>query len=199
MKKTLIIVVFLTISIVSQAQTNSCLAFRTNLLLPAMNVGFDVPMSRLYSMGVTAYMPWLPPTKNNKYCIQALALRLNGRFWIGSVGQNLKTTPMEGHSIGVSAFCGKYDLEIAYEGNQGCLLGADADYSYCARLGRNGHWRMIFTIAGGFVYMENRPYDVYEPGGRPMMTSYYAENRTWIGPTRLEVSLSYLIFRREAR
>ncbi len=199
MKRLLSIVVFVTISIVAHAQNASCLAFRTNLLLPAMNVGIDVPMSRHYSMGATAYVPWLPLTENNKYCIQALAFRLDGRFWIGSVGQDLKTTPMEGHSIGVSALCGKYDLEIAYEGNQGRLLGGDIDYSYCARLGRNGHWRMTFTVAGGFVYMENRPYSVYEPGGRPTMTSDFVENRTWIGPTRLEVCLSYLILRRAVR
>lgn len=174
-------------------------AFRSNVLLPLMNIGLDIPMGRHYLMGATAYFPWLPPTRNNKYCIQALAFRLDGRFWIGSVGQHLRVTPMTGHSIGVSAFCGKYDLEIAYEGNQGRLLGGDVDWSYAAPLGRNGHWRMTFTLAGGFVYMENRPYDVYEPGGRPTMTSDYVENRTWIGPTRVGVSVSYLILRRAAR
>lgn len=177
----------------------AALAFRSNVLLPLMNVGLDIPMGRHYSMGATAYFPWLPPTRNNKYCIQALAFRLDGRFWIGSVGQDLRVTPMTGHSVGVSAFCGKYDLEIAYEGNQGRLLGGDVDWSYAAPLGRNGHWRMTFTLAGGFVYMENRPYDVYEPGGRPTMTSDYVESRTWIGPTRVGVSVSYLILRRAAR
>ncbi|MCQ2185053.1 MAG: DUF3575 domain-containing protein [Bacteroidales bacterium] len=133
---------------------------KTNLLVPLMNIGAGVPVGRNSSLEVDVSYPWLlrgsvnkilPP---QKYCCQALAASAVYRYWIEG-----------GHSVGVAASGGFYDMEASGRGQQGEFILAGFDYMYAIALGK-GRFGMEFSagIAFGGLHYEN--YDVPSEGGR---------------------------------
>lgn len=143
------------------------LAIRTNLLMPLLNVGVEIPAGRHSSFEADWYYPWLPVPASNRYCFQALALSAGYRFWFSSPaaaqGRSTKTN-LTGHSLGISAIGALYDLQWDGDGSQGNAIGGGLDYTYACCVAR-GRLRMEFSLGFGVVYIEDRPYRVYSDGG----------------------------------
>ena len=182
--------------------TDFPVAVRTNLLLPLLNVGVEIPAGRHSSFEADWYYPWLPVHASNRYCFQALALSVGYRFWFSSpaAAQDRRTkTGLTGHSLGISTTGGLYDFQWDGDGSQGNILGAGLDYTYACCAAR-GRLRLEFSLGGGVVYVEDRPYRVYSDGGALLRESNLPVRRGYIPvPMRCGVSVVVPIGRDGAR
>ena len=99
------------------AERNSLIAVRSNLLVPALNVGVEYPLGTNWSVAADYYFPWLKLGDKNRNCFQMLGWSAEGRYWFGrdrSLDDRLK-----GHSVAFYGAGGYYDFEFDYEGTQG--------------------------------------------------------------------------------
>ena len=90
-------------------------ALRTNLLLPLLNVGVEVPIGNRWSVGLDYYYPWLTRgfDMTHKDCFQLLFLSPEVRYWFGrehGKGSENWSRRLLGHSIGIFGMVGKYDF-----------------------------------------------------------------------------------------
>lgn len=161
------------------------LAFRSNLLVPVMNVGVEVPLSNRFSIAADYYYPWAPKELVDKValprqmCFQGLGGYLETRWWLGPLHD--RRVPeyaryrLLGHSLAFIAAAGYYDYEANgpepdhiikdWTGTQGELFAAGVDYLYAAPLGRKGRAHIEFEFALGAIYHIWHPYNVYEENG----------------------------------
>ena len=80
------------------------LAFRTNLLLPASNVGMSIPVGNSWSVGMDYYFPWIWPPEKNRWCIELLGVGLEARYWFGR--SRTWQQRLTGHSVGLGVNAG---------------------------------------------------------------------------------------------
>ncbi|MBQ0024709.1 MAG: DUF3575 domain-containing protein [Bacteroidales bacterium] len=172
------------------------LAFRSNLLLPAMNVGVEVPLSNRMSIGADWYYPWALrqwmngwfPSQQN--CVQALAGSLELRWWLGQAHSAADGDPLFrlcGHSIGAVVTGGYYDMEYDWKGEQGEFLALGVDYMYALPLGKGGvHFE--FNLGAGYAVNLYRNYDVRYEGGH-LIGSRPKDMRHLPVPLRARISL----------
>lgn len=149
-------------------------ALRSNLLLPLLNVGAEVPLSNRFSIGADMYYPWMQRAWMNrffpsqKHCVQALAASIEARWWLGGIHSNENGDPryrLRGHSLGIVATGGYYDMEYNWSGEQGEFIALGFDYMYALPLGKGGvHFE--FDLGVGYAVNTYRDYDVRYEGGR---------------------------------
>jgi len=147
-------------------------AVRTNLLLPLLNVGVEVPLGNRWSVSADIYYPWVfrpwmdkVVGEENKVCIQALGGYVDGRYWFGdrhAKGLMNVDQLLMGHSLGVFGCGGYYDYEMNWEGRQGEYYGGGLSYLYAFPLGRKAALHMELEIGAGFYYVAYRPYRVID-------------------------------------
>ena len=170
-------------------------AVRTNLILPLMNVGVEVPIGNRWSVGADWYYTWawrkwfkeLDMTN----CLQLLGGGLDVRYWFGD-----RHTPdvmnrqnrLWGHAVGAYVYGGYYDFEYDYKGYQGEFSNIGLDYMYSARLGRRHGLRMELSLGIGYIHSKAREYNVYTMGGNAFRTGV-VKKINWIGPTKATISL----------
>lgn len=149
-------------------------AFRTNLLLPLLNVGVEVPIGNRWSVAGDFYYPWAPRsvverfTRPREACFQGLAAYLEGRIWLGAThrpGQANAKYRLIGHSLGLVAAGGYYDWERSWKGQQGEILALGIGYMYALPLGRKGGVHLEFEVAVGVGCHISHPYSVHDEGG----------------------------------
>lgn len=160
-------------------------AVRTNLLVPGLNVGVEVPVGNSWSVGADWYYPWGFRNPDHKNCFQLLGGSLEGRYWFGS--DRTQMDRLAGHSVGMNLGAGYYDFGRNYSGRQGEFATVGVDYLYSLPV-CDGKLHMEFTVGLGYIYSKLRPYDVFETGGKAFKRGY-SENFHWVGPTRAAVSL----------
>lgn len=170
------------------------MALRTNLLVPALNAGIEIPIGNRWSMSADYYFPWIWPKDDNKNCFEFLGWSLEGRYWFG---KNRKPQDrLRGHSLGAYAAGGYYDFEYDYEGLQGEFVSAGLDYTYAVGLGRKKKVNLEFTLALGYIRSWNKTYSATSLGLFPdegqMVWEYF-------GPTKAAISLVVPICRKEGR
>lgn len=162
------------------------LAARTNLLVPALNVGVEVPVGYSWSVGADYYFPWWL-AKSNRYCAEMLGWFLDTKYWFGKDrGEKDKLT---GHALGLYAGFGYYDYQWEYSGNQGEYIDVGVDYTYSIPLAKD-KLRMEFNIGLGWIFTVARHYTptddytdlIKDPGIRHRRYNFF-------GPTRASVSL----------
>lgn len=169
-------------------------AVRTNLLVPGLNVGVELPIGDRWSAAADYYYPWFWPGSRNKDCFELLGWSAELRYWFGK--EREAADRLKGHSVAAYAAAGYYDFERNYKGLQGEFVSAGLDYTYALALGRKGRVNMEFTIALGYIHSWNRTYTVpVEYGGLfrdpgTMMFDYF-------GPTKAAVSIVVPIFGKE--
>ena len=135
--------------------------------------------------------PWWQ-LNGDKYCLQVLSGGLEGRYWLGKRSHREVLT---GHFLGLYAGGGKYDLQWKEKGYQGeFFIAAGLSYGYARRIARNLH--LEFNLGIGLMRTDYRHYrtrDNYQ-------TLLWQENGnyTWLGPTKVKVSLVWLLTRRKA-
>lgn len=89
------------------------LAGRTNLLVPGLNAGVEIPIGRHVSIGADYWYPWWL-AKSNKYCGEMLGAFVDAKYWF--TGRNGKyawtrADKLKGHALGVYAGAGYYDYQ----------------------------------------------------------------------------------------
>ncbi len=160
-------------------------ALKTNLLFDVtttMNLGFEVRLSRKWTMEVTgSYNPWSWPD-NRKWKI--ILVQPEARLWL--------CDPFAGHFLGVHAHWAHYNIGNLPFGSlrdnryQGDLAGAGISYGYSWYLGRR--WALEATIGVGYTYLWYQRFDQEVCGN-----CYGWEDKHYIGVSKVGISLSYLI------
>ena len=162
------------------------LAARTNLLVPALNVGVEVPVGYSWSVGADYYFPWWL-ARSNRYCAEMLGWFVDTKYWFGKDrGEEDKLT---GHALGAYAGFGYYDYQWEKSGNQGEYIDIGVDYTYAIPLAKD-RLRMEFNIGLGWIHTVARHYTptddytdlIKDPGIRHRKYNFF-------GPTRASVSL----------
>lgn len=179
-------------------------AIRTNLLLPLMDLGVEVPLSNRFSIGAGCSYPWL--TRNwvdavlppHKFCAQALVGSIEGRWWLGHshAKDSDSRYRLRGHSIGAVLSGGYYDLEYDGRGQQGEFAAVGVDYLYSLPLGRGGI-HLEFNIGVGVALNKKRNYSVPYEGGY-LIADEQKMLRVVPVPIRSAVSLCVPIMRKES-
>ena len=168
-------------------------ALRSNLLVPALNFGVEVPIGNHWSIGADYYYPWIWPKKDNKDCFEFLAWGLEGRYWFGR-NRNLLTR-LQGHSVAVYGYGGYYDFERNYNGYQGEYANVGLDYTYAMAVGKKKGIHFEFSLGIGYIYSVARKYAVIDPFG-PLISEKLTRKIHYFGPTKLNVSLVVPIFKK---
>lgn len=167
------------------------MAGRTNLLVPGLNFGVEIPIGRHVSIGADYWYPWWL-AKSNKYCGEMLGWFIDGKYWF--TGRNGKyewtrADKLKGHALGVYAGGGYYDYQKRRSGYQGEYIDLGVDYTYGLPIGRKKWMRVEFNIGVGCILTQARHYTptsgyedlIKDPG---VKQNYY----TFFGPTRAGIS-----------
>lgn len=161
-------------------------ALRTNLLVPALNIGAEFPIGDSWSVSADYYFPWIWPSKTNRNCFELLGWSVEGRYWFGNDRQPQQR--LRGHSVGLYAAGGYYDLEWNYKGQQGEFISTGLDYTYAMAICKRKRLNLEFTLAAGYIRSWGRNYTV--PGANGEL---YPEPGIvifdYVGPTKAAVSL----------
>ena len=170
-------------------------SLRTNLLLPLMNVGAQIPLGNRFSIGLDWYYPFIyrhwAPFLDQTNCFQALSPGIDFRIYLGKKhrkGRENWQYRLSGHSIGIYGMVGRYDVEWQFHGEQARFLNAGVDYMYSARIGKRKRMRLDLSIGVGYFQSRAIEYQVFRPGGLAYKTGRKLDH-TWIGPTKATVSL----------
>ena len=180
-------------AVVEEPRRYPVLAFRSNLLLPALNVGVEVPIGNSWSVGLDYYYPWAWPKSDNKDCFELLTWGLEGRYWFGR--NRTEFDRLQGHSLGLYGYVGYYDFERDYRGSQGEFFNVGIDYTYAVAVGKRKSVHFEFSLGVGYIYSEARKYTVIEPGS-PLISDKITKQFNFIGPTKATISLVVPVFRR---
>lgn len=171
----------------------SILAARTNLLIPGMNFGVEIPIGSNWSIGLDYFYPWAV-SDENKWCSEMLGWFIDGKYWFtGDKYRWSPTSKLKGHAVGLYAGIGYYDYQKITNGMQGEYVDIGVDYTFALPISED-KLRLEFNLGVGFIYTLYRPYYpssdfedlIKEPGVKYRTTNF-------IGPTRASVSLVYPI------
>ena len=171
-------------------------SLRTNLLVPALNVGAELPLGNSWSVAADYYFPWFWPSQKNKNCFEFLGGSIEARYWFGR--DRKPQDRLKGHSIGAYFAGGYYDFERNYRGMQGEFLSPGLDYTYSMAIGRQKNLHLQFTLAVGYIRSWGRTYNVYGDYGE-----LYPDEGTviwdYVGPTKAAVTLVVPFYKKEGR
>ena len=169
------------------------LAARSNLLIPGLNVGIEIPIRENWSLGLDYYYPWFV-SNANKWCVEMLGWFVDAKYWF--TNDNTRWMPdskLKGHAVGVYAGLGYYDFQNKIKGAQGEFIDLGVDYTYALPVA-NDKLRLEFNLGLGFLKTWYRPYTpssdyadlIKEPGVKYRTTNF-------ISPTKAGVSLVWPI------
>lgn len=171
-------------------------SIRTNLLVPAFNVGAELPLGNHWSVAADYYYPWFWPSQKNKNCFELLGWSVEGRYWFGR--DRMPQDRLKGHSVGLYVAGGYYDFEKNYRGMQGEFVSPGLDYTYSMGIGRRKNVHLQFTLAVGYIRSWGRTYNVYGDYGQ-----LYPDEGTviwdYVGPTKAAVTLVVPFYKKEGR
>lgn len=179
-------------SITSNTPRRPLFALKTNLLFDAAlmpNIELELPIGKRWSLNAEYMFPWWR-INDDRYCLQILMGGLEGRYWFG---KREKREVLTGHFAGLYAGGGKYDLQWDTKGYQGeFFIAAGISYGYAHPIARN--LRLEYNIGIGMLRTNYRHYHTRD-NHRTLLWQENGEY-TWLGPTKLKVSLVWLINRK---
>lgn len=172
------------------------MAIKTNMLYDALlvpNIGVEFYVGKGWSVGGDwMYAWWKTDRKHDYWRIYGGDIQI--RKWFGRAAEE---KPLTGHHLGVYAQCYTYDFELGGKGVMGgipggdmwdkCNWGVGLEYGYSLPIKRR--LNIDFGIGVGYFGGEYREY-------KPMDDCYVwqaTKKRNYFGPTKLEVSLVWLI------
>ena len=170
-------------------------AVKTNLLFDAAlmpNIEIEVPIGKRWSVSGEYMFPWWL-FDGGKYSLQILTGGLEGRCWLGSRENRMNRKVLTGHFLGLYAGGGKYDLQWKENGYQGeFFIAAGISYGYAHEIARN--LRLEYNIGIGLLRTDYRHYHARDN----YRTLLWQENGkyTWFGPTKVKISLVWLLNRK---
>lgn len=171
-------------------------AIRSNLLVPALNIGAEVPLGNRWSVSADYYFPWIWPSKTNRNCFELLGWSLEGRYWFGR--NRTAADRLKGHSIGLYGAGGYYDFERDYKGQQGEFASTGLDYTWSMPIGKLKRVNLEFTLAVGYIHAWARNYTVHGEYG-PLFKEEGDVIFDYFGPTKAAVNLVIPFYGKEGR
>lgn len=172
------------------------MGLKTNLLYDALalpNIGAEFYLGKNISIGGNWLYGWWDKDNRHRYW-RAYGGDLAVRWWFGPQAHK---KPLSGHHIGVYGGVITYDFEFGGKGWMGGIPGhtlwdrcnrfAGIEYGYSLPIAR----RLNIDFTVGFGYFGGK-YIKYVPRG-DQYEWQSTHNLTWIGPTKAEVSLVWLI------
>lgn len=175
--------IFLCASLSGKAQQ---LAVKSNLLYDAtatLNLGAEVAFGKHWSLDVSGnYNGWdIVSDKSWKHWM----VQPEARYWLHE--------KFNGHYLGVHGIYMDYDMshvnfisvmkkDFAYDGN-----GYGGGISYGYQLYLSPHWNLEFSASLGFIHFE------YDKSAYPSNGESYKYRNNYFGPTKLGVSIVYII------
>lgn len=174
------------------------MALKTNMLFDALalpNIGAEFYVGKNWSVGADWMYGWWDNDSHHRYW-RAYGGDITVRRWFGRAAH---VKPLTGHHLGIYAGVVTYDFEFGGKGYMGgipggtlwdrCQYGAGIEYGYSLPVGR--HINIDFTLGIGYLggklveYKPDRNFYVWEK----------TKHVNLFGPTKLEVSLVWLIGR----
>lgn len=171
-------------------------AVRTNMLYDALavpNVGVEIYMPHDWSLaGSLDYAWWTKHSQHRSWRFMGVELDL--RRWLG--GHQLRT-PYTGHHVGLYTQLYTYDFALGRHGYLGGIPKGfsleHANYSFGLEYGYtlplNTRLRLDLNLGLGYMGGTYQEYYTKETGDVWLDT----KKRNWIGPTKAEVALVWLI------
>ena len=168
-------------------------ALKTNLLFDALtlvNVEFEVPINKRWSVAGDWIFPWWVG-KNNDKALQILAGTAEGRYWFGNRTHKPNLT---GWFAGVYAGGGLYDIQFQKKGYQGeFFIMGGLSGGYAHTINKRGNLRMEYSVGFGYIQTD---YRYYESEDNNKYLVWKRDGRyTWMGPTKAKVSLAWMLGR----
>lgn len=171
-------------------------AIKTNMLYDALlvpNVGVEFSLGKRWGVAADWMYGWWSRNKSHRYWrVYGGGLTVRKYF-----GAKAAEKPLQGHHIGINAQMLTYDIEFGGKGYMGGKPGGTlwdrmnytigAEYGYSMPVARR--LNIDFSLAAG--YMGGRYYEYTPLDGHYVWQA--TKNRKWIGPTKVEVSLVWLL------
>ncbi len=192
--------VFEEVEIEEEAVFTTCKPFymdvKTNLVYDALAVpaiGVEFYVGKNWSVGANWMYGWWDKDSRHRYW-RAYGGDVNVRRWFG---RRAAEKPLTGHHLGVYAGVLTYDFEFGGKGYMGglphrtlwdrCNWFTGVEYGYTLPVSR----RINFDFTIGFGYMGGK-YLEYVPKGKRYVWQD-TKRLNWFGPTKVEISLVWLI------
>ncbi|MEG1648835.1 MAG: DUF3575 domain-containing protein, partial [Rikenellaceae bacterium] len=171
-------------------------ALKTNLLydaVSALNVELEVPIGNRWSVAGEVVFPWWR-SKSANLTMQLLTGTVQGRYWFGDrAGREVLT----GWNAGVYFGGGMFDVQLFDpKGIQGeFFIAAGVSCGFAHSIGRN--LRLEYALGVGYMQTNYREYKMTRNTryGDIKVWKYPWETsrNSWFGPTKLSVSLVWLL------
>lgn len=164
------------------------LGIKTNMLFDAMvipNLGFDVYLGKNWSLNGNWMYTWFKSDRHHRYW-RTYGGDLEVRYWFGKAAHQ---KPLTGHHVGVYGGIVTYDFEWGGRGYLGDKWSYFAGVSYGYSLPVSKRLNIDFVLGVGYLGGE---YKEYVPDGDCYVWQT-TKQRHWIGPTKAEISLVWLI------
>ena len=171
-------------------------ALRMNMLYDALlmpNIGCEMYLGKSWSVAANWLYGWWKTDRRHWYW-RAYGGDIAVRKWLGKAAEE---KPLTGHHIGIYAQIFTYDFEMGSRGYMGgkpggtiwnkMNLAMGAEYGYSLPIARK--LNIDFSLGMGYwggIYHEYKPRNHY-------YVWQATKERRWIGPTKLEVSLVWLL------
>lgn len=181
----------------SRFSTNPvCWGVKTNMVynsLSFVNLGIDGSLGNHFGFEVEAICPWWDAPDHHKTA-KMLNLGLEGRYYWHKWADAKST--LVGPYVGLHANGGIYDICYKSQGVRGdffVMSGAVLGYT----LAIEENWRMNFGVGFGAMYT---PYDHYHVLNKEryghLLVNHYSGKYTYVGLTKVELSVVWLISQR---
>mgnify|MGYP002519257547 CR=1 FL=1 len=183
---------------------------------PIPNVAIEYyPLHGHFTYGASFEGPWWQHYQAHKY-FQVRNYQLHTRYYLRNGDIRLRH-PGEGAAfkgLYFSAYAQAGLYNICFDENRGWEgegWGAGLGLGYVMPLGKTEHWRLEFGLQAGFLQTDYDPYQWLCPidpvtDKQQYYYKWYGDAKdfkkrqhryTWLGPTRIEITLSYdLLYRR---
>ena len=168
------------------------IALRTNLLYDAAlipTIGAEFDLGKLWSIGFDYNGTWFYSPSRHRYW-QTIGGYLMLRRYLKADDEG---RPFMGHHFGVYGQLLTFDIEFGDKGWQGAYpnWGGGIEYGYSAWL--SNRLNIDFSIGVGYLRLK---YKEYDPDGDSFKWRG-TYRRNWWGPTKAEVSLKWLLYKRK--
>ena len=168
-------------------------AIKTNLLYDAssaINIGIEAPIGDHWSVAADWVAPWWSSYDKQIY-IQMMLGSIEGRYWFGNREDKLQLT---GWFAGASLAGGLYDFMFdPIKGIQGEFQAYSAVGGYAHPIDKSGNLRMEYSLGLGYMrtqyvkyWWDGFDYTLIAPSPQTWLTN-------WFGPTKVQVSLVYML------
>ena len=168
------------------------IALRTNLLYDAAlipTIGAEFDLGKLWSIGFDYNGTWFYSPSRHRYW-QTIGGYLMLRRYLKADDEG---RPFMGHHVGVYGQLLTFDIEFGDRGWQGAYpnWGGGIEYGYSAWL--SDRLNIDFSLGIGYLRLKYKDYD---PDGDSFKWRS-THRRNWFGPTKAEVSLKWLLYKRK--